>query len=262
MAFRRIAQHSAMTSLPISDLRQTAILLDVDGTIVDFAPTPREVFVSGELRKTLQRLHEGTSGALALVSGRPAKELDLLFAPLVLPVVGGHGAEIRTTTSGVVRRAAARPLPAELRRRLAEVAAAGPGIILEDKDYSLAIHYRLAPDKEDLIRKAVLAICEEHARGSVEVLPGKFVFEVKSVGFDKGTGVRELMSHAPFKGRQPVFIGDDTTDEAAFAVLPEFNGLGASVGRRIQGVADCFETPHDVRVWLEHIAQGAPAPAQ
>lgn len=255
------SQNLAMAHLPISDLRHVAILLDVDGTIVDFAPTPREVFVSVELRQTLQRLLDGTGGALALVSGRPAKELDLLFAPLLLPVVGGHGAEIRTSATGVLRRAAARPLPPDLRRRLAEIAAIGPGIILEDKDYSLAIHYRLAPDKEAVIRRAVLSICE-HAPGAVEVLPGKFVFEVKSAGFDKGTGVRELMSDPPFKGRQPVFVGDDTTDEAAFAVLPEFNGLGASVGRRVEGVAVCFDKPHDVRVWLDQISQGVPAPAQ
>jgi trehalose 6-phosphate phosphatase len=251
-----------MTDLPIPDLRQVAILLDVDGTIVDFAPTPREVFVSGKLRQTLQRLLERTGGALALVSGRPAKELDLLFAPLLLPVVGGHGAEIRTRATGAVRRAGARPLRRELRRRLATLAAAGAGIILEDKDYSLAIHYRLVPEKEAVIRESVLEICEKHAPASVEVLPGKFVFEVKSVGFDKGTGVRELMGHPPFKGRRPVFIGDDTTDEAAFAVIPEFNGFAASVGRRIAGVAECFETPHDVRIWLEQISQAEPAPAQ
>src|SRR5919205_3628574 len=100
-----------MTSLlSAPDLRQVAILLDVDGTIVDFAPTPREVFVSAALRSTLECLLERTGGALALVSGRPIKELDLLFAPLQLPVVGGHGAEVRPVADGPVDRGKAKPL--------------------------------------------------------------------------------------------------------------------------------------------------------
>jgi trehalose 6-phosphate phosphatase len=239
----------------INDLDRIAILLDVDGTLIDLAPTPREVFVSVELRRTLKRLFDRTGGALALVSGRPLKELDLLFAPLQLPIVGGHGAEIRLRPEGEVDRACAKPLDDALKRRLAVIAAEGRGIILEDKEYGLAIHYRLAPEKEQFVRDAVLAICEELAPDSVEVLPGKFVFEVKSAGFDKGTAVRYLMTQAPFKGRRPLFVGDDTTDEAALAVIPELGGVGASVGRRIAGVAACFETPHDVRVWLAELSQ-------
>jgi trehalose 6-phosphate phosphatase len=244
------------------DLGRDAILLDVDGTIVDIAPTPREVFVSGALRQTLQRLLERTAGALALVSGRPLKELDLLFAPLQLPIVGGHGAEIRGTPTGSVDRGKATPLRDEFKRRLATIATAGPGIILEDKDYSLAIHYRLAPEKEQLIREAVLAICEELEPASLEILPGKAVLEIKSAGFDKGTAVRQLMRQPPFAGRRPIFIGDDTTDEAAFAVMAEFDGMALSVGRRVADTAGCFDKPEDVRIWLEQISQPQAAAAQ
>jgi trehalose 6-phosphate phosphatase len=245
-----------MSRLPdILDLDRFAILLDVDGTLIDLAPTPREVFVSVELRRTLKTLFDRTGGALALVSGRPLKELDLLFAPLQLPIVGGHGAEIRLTPEGHVDRTRARPLDDALKRRLAVIAAEGRGIILEDKDYGLAIHYRLAPEKEQFVRDAVLAICEEFAPDSAEVLPGKFVFEIKSSGFDKGTAVRYLMTQPPFEGRRPFFIGDDTTDEAALAVMPELGGIGASVGRPIPGVSACFDTPHDVRTWLAELSQ-------
>ncbi|HKA74884.1 MAG TPA: trehalose-phosphatase [Xanthobacteraceae bacterium] len=243
------------------DLGQFAILLDVDGTLLDLAPTPREVFVSPQLRRVLQRLLERTGGALALVSGRPIEELDLLFAPLLLPIAGGHGAEIRLTPTGKVDRGKARPLPAALKRQLATIAAHGPGIILEDKEYSLAIHYRLAPEKEQTIRQAILAICEGQ-QAQVEILPGKAVFEIKSAGFDKGTAVRRLMGHKPFKARRPIFIGDDTTDEAALAVMPEFDGIGISVGRRIPGVSLCFDTPGEVRAWLEQVSQAEAIAAQ
>ena len=141
------------------------------------------------------------------------------------------------------------------------LAGGGPGILVEDKGYSIALHYRLAPEKEQFVRDAVLALSEE-LPDSFEVLPGKAVVEIKSAGFDKGTAVRRLMARPPFAGRRPLFIGDDATDEAAFAVLPEFDGVGISVGRRVPGVATCFDSPHDVRMWLEQISQVEKAPAE
>jgi trehalose 6-phosphate phosphatase len=71
---------------------------------------------------------------------------------------------------------------------------------------------------------------------------------------DRHTGIRNLMMHPPFRGRRPVFIGDDVTDESAFAVLPEFDGVGFSVGRRISGLAGCFPEPDDVRQWIYRVA--------
>ena len=251
---------SHLLAAPV-DLHQVAILLDVDGTIVDLAATPREVFVPDSLRATLRRLWERTEGALALVSGRPLADLDLLFAPLALPAVGVHGAEIRISAKARANHGRAKPMSDAVKRRFAAIAAAGPGILVEDKGYSIALHYRLAPEKEQFVRDAVLALSEE-LPDSFEVLPGKAVVEIKSAGFDKGTAVRRLMARPPFAGRRPLFIGDDATDEAAFAVLPEFDGVGISVGRRVPGVATCFDSPHDVRMWLEQISQVEKAPAE
>src|SRR5258706_4926642 len=140
-------------------LDQFAILLDVDGTILDLAPTPREVFVPHALRDTLARLQDRTGGAVAFVSGRPVSELDLIFSPLQLPAIGGHGAELRTVAGAAPE---APPLPAldpAVKRQLAAIAEAGPGIVLEDKGYSLALHYRLAPDKERAVREAAARVC-------------------------------------------------------------------------------------------------------
>jgi trehalose 6-phosphate phosphatase len=90
---------------------------------------------------------------------------------------------------------------------------------------------------------------------ALEVLAGKAVVEIKNFAFDKGTAIRELMQHAPFAGRKPVFVGDDKTDEAAFKVLPEFDGIAISVGRMVPGVATRFEAPSDVRRWLEDLCK-------
>jgi trehalose 6-phosphate phosphatase len=235
------------------DYRKTAILLDIDGTLLDLAPTPHDVRVPSTLRRTLERLHESTGGAVALVSGRSLSDIDLIFKPLKLSAIGGHGAEIRLA-NGSASCGGTPALDDEVKERFTDIAALAPEIIVEDKGYSVAIHYRLVPGKRRAIEDAVAAICAD-LPDSLEVLPGKAVIEIKKSGFNKGTAIRELMAHPPFAGRRPVFVGDDTTDETAFAVMPEFNGLAISVGRMVPGVAKRFETPSDVRRWLERIAK-------
>jgi trehalose 6-phosphate phosphatase len=237
------------------DIHQVAILLDIDGTLLDLAPTPDEVRVPPTLRRTLTTLHERSGGALALVSGRSLRDIDRIFSPLYVSAVGGHGAEIRLLPEGGAPHERIIPLDKKLRRRFADIAREGKGIIVEDKGYSLALHYRLVPERKRAVEDAVAAICAELPAAFVEVLPGKSVLEIKKVGFDKGTAIQYMMTQPPFAGRRPIFIGDDTTDESAFAVLPEFNGMAISVGRMVPGVAQRFEAPSDVRRWLERIAK-------
>jgi trehalose 6-phosphate phosphatase len=234
-------------------LGECAVLLDIDGTLLDLAPTPREVWVPPGLANTLKRLHEKTSGALALVSGRSLNDIDLIFAPEQFPAVGGHGAEMRVSSDSEAVAVHAPPMDKELKRRLAAIAKLSPGILLEDKGYSLALHYRLAPHAEKAIYEAVSLIRADLPSAPIEVLPGKCVCEIKHSGFTKATGVRELMTHEPFRGRRPFFIGDDVTDESVFAIMPDFGGLAFSVGRRAQGVAGHFDEPRDVRAWLARL---------
>jgi trehalose 6-phosphate phosphatase len=237
----------------VPHLNQTAILLDIDGTLLDLAPTPREVWVPPDLSKTLGRLLLRTSGALALVSGRSLNDIDLIFAPEQFPAVGGHGAEMRISTDSEAVATHAPPMDKELKRRLAAIAKLSPGILLEDKGYSLALHYRLAPHAERAIYEAVSLIRADLPNAPIEVLPGKCVCEIKHSGFNKASGVRELMTHEPFKGRRPLFVGDDVTDETVFALMPDMGGLAFSVGRRAKGVAGYFDDPGDVRAWLAHL---------
>src|SRR6201996_4592520 len=237
--------------LLVPHLSEVAILLDIDGTLLELKPTPREVFVPEGLSETLNGLMEKTSGALALVSGRSLNDIDLIFAPDLFPAVGGHGAEMRLGSSDEAVAVHAPPLDKELKRRLATIAKLSPGILLEDKGYSLALHYRLAPHAEKAIYEAVSLIRADLPNAPIEVLPGKCVCEIKHSGFNKASGVRELMTHEPFKGRRPVFIGDDVTDETVFAITPELGGLAFSVGRHANGVAGRFDTPSDVRAWLK-----------
>ncbi|MGH6665631.1 MAG: trehalose-phosphatase [Pseudolabrys sp.] len=236
------------------DPRSIALLLDVDGTLIDFGPSPGEVHVSDDLRDSLARLSRATGGAIALVSGRPIADLDALFAPLKLPAIGCHGAEMRLHDGDVVSTAA--PLPDDLRRNLAQAATPDSGVIVEDKGYSLALHYRKAPQHEERLRSHIAAGRAAFPGEATEVLPGKAVFEVKRANINKADGVRALMRHPPFAGRTPVFIGDDVTDESVFAALPALNGKGFSVGRQLVGLAGVFGKPEDVRRALQRLAAG------
>lgn len=247
-----IANDPAMDVFAKLDLKTVALLLDVDGTMVDIGPSPAEVQVSAPLLESLRRLFDLTDGAVALVSGRPIGDLDRLFSPLQLPAIGGHGAEMRLRDNEVFYWA--KPLPRELRQRLAE--AAGTDIVVEDKNYSLALHYRKAPHEAERLRRHVTASRTAFPSEPTELLLGKAMLEIKRPGISKGDSIRKLMAHPPFAGRMPVFIGDDVTDESVFEVLPEIGGKGFSVSRYFPGLTGTFKNPAQVRSALQFLANG------
>jgi trehalose 6-phosphate phosphatase len=246
-----VASNNAVDDFAALDLAQVALLLDVDGTLIDIGPSPFEVHVPEALCRSLDRVLERTGGALALVSGRPIRDLDKLFSPLKLPAIGGHGAEMRLRAGDAVPAAAM--LPDALRRQLAQ--AAKDGVVVEDKGYSVALHYRQTPRQEAPLRAAIEKALAAFPGGPIELLLGKAMFEVKHSGVSKGEAVRKLMTQAPFAGRMPVFVGDDVTDESVFAVLPSLRGKGYSVGRQFGGLTGIFATPGEVREALSRLAQ-------
>jgi trehalose 6-phosphate phosphatase len=235
------------------DLRAVAVLLDVDGTILDMAITPSSVVVTDSLRSVLDHLHARCEGALALVSGRLIRNLDALFAPLRLPAIGGHGAEMRLAAGGTTQMRRAAVIGSSLRELICAAAASDPRIIVEDKGTSLAVHYRLAPQLGPTLKTKVAAILDRVGSRGLEIMEGQAVLEIKPIGFSKGEAVLELMKHPPFAHRKPVFVGDDTTDETVFKVLPSLDGIGYSVERPMAGASGVFDSPRDVRRWLAQL---------
>jgi trehalose 6-phosphate phosphatase len=232
----------------------TALFLDIDGTLLDLARTPDRVKVPRELLRTLEKLSGHLSGALAFVSGRSLESIDKLFAPFRPAAIGTHGGEIRGVDGSVAR---SQPLPENVVEIFTGLAEHIPGLLLEDKRSALALHYRLAPEA----RPVLLSAMEQHAQlfesEKVHILQGKAVIEARPMGIDKGTAVMELVRQKPFLGRAVLFGGDDTTDLDVFRILPRLGGTGFSVGQQFPGADHVFESPLEVRRWLTEMAAEA-----
>jgi trehalose 6-phosphate phosphatase len=231
-----------------------AWFFDLDGTLVDIASSPSAVAVPEGLVSTLIALRLASHGALAVLSGRPAQNVRSLLEPLRPAAAGLHGLEIVRPDG--LRQSARKPLPpvGGLRKMLQDNVVSIPGVEFENKGAALAIHFRQASQSEGMIRDLVSAAVEKN-RG-FEVMEGKMVLEVRPQGFHKGTALREFMAMEPFIGRVPVVIGDDQTDEDAFAEAQSMGGITVHVGPELHTAAQwTIESPVALRLWLAEAAE-------
>jgi trehalose 6-phosphate phosphatase len=193
-------------------LAGVALFLDFDGTLVELAETPDAIRVSPELPKLLARLGDRLDGRLAIISGRAIGDLERYLSCRGLAVSGSHGLELRLSDGSLVPLAAPRGLD-QARERVGRFAEALPGILIEDKPFSIAVHYRRAPEREAHVRAFMDGLA---AATGLVVQQGKMVTELRPAGADKGDAVRAFMAEPPFAGARPLFVGDDLTDEDAF----------------------------------------------
>jgi trehalose 6-phosphate phosphatase len=231
------------------------VFLDVDGTLLELADTPDAVHVSGSLINLLEMLDRGLDGALALVSGRPLDELDRLFWPVQLAAAGVHGAERRKPDGTVERAPVDRDALAQVRQAFSAFAAAHTGALVEDKGFGVTLHYRLAPALADEVR-ALGAEWAGRVGDDFQLLDGKMVVELRARSATKGTALRQFLAESPFSGRRAVYLGDDVTDEDAFAAVNELGGIAVVVGER-QPSAARFRLPDvaAVHTWLAGLAE-------
>jgi trehalose 6-phosphate phosphatase len=230
----------------------TALLLDIDGTLLDLARTPERVKVPHDLLEALQKLCRQLSGALAFVSGRSLESIDRLFAPFQPAAIGAHGGEIRSVDGHIIR---IERLAEPVREIFVSLAGNIPGLLLEDKGCALALHYRLAPEARPVLVSAMKKHAKLLAAEKVQILHGKAVIEARPQGVDKGVAVGALAAQKPFAGRVILFGGDDATDLDVFRVLPQLGGRGFSVGRHFPGAEFVFDSPRSVRKWLARTAE-------
>jgi trehalose 6-phosphate phosphatase len=230
--------------------QEIGLFLDVDGTLLDFAPHPEAVAVPRDLVATLAAVERRLAGALALISGRRIAALDRLFAPLRLRASGVHGAEIRCSRDGGGRMPTEHRMPPEVWPDLIRLLERFPGTFAEDKRASFAVHFRRAACSAEELGAALARLISEFPGFNLELAAGNFVFEIWRSGFDKGKAIEKFMTKRPFLDRRPVFIADDALDRAGFDAVLARGGLAYSVGRELPGLSGCFSEPAAVRAWL------------
>lgn len=207
--------------------RRSAFFFDFDGTLVAIAPRPDLVAVEPQVREVLAALWEQFGGALAIVTGRPLDVVDGYMAPLRLAIAAEHGSVRRDAVGGMHLDEGNAEAVEAAHAALEAFAKDKPGLLLERKSSSIALHYRARPELQAACEDAVETVVA--ANPELVILPGKMVFELKPKGIDKGEAVRAFLGESPFLGRTPVFIGDDVTDEHAFAVVNALGGISIKI---------------------------------
>lgn len=227
-----------------------AYFFDIDGTLVDIAATPVGLRIERDLSRLVAALYRATGGAVALISGRAIADIDRMFPDVRMPVAGQHGVERRDAAGRISHHAFPASRLDDVRRTLAEAVARHPGLMLEDKGLSLALHYRNAPRMGGYAHRLLRSM---HVRmgSDYSLLAGKRVVEMKPAGRDKGEAVLEFMHEEPFRGRVPVFIGDDITDEHGFAMVNRLHGYSVKVGSGSTVARWRLPSVRAVQHWLE-----------
>lgn len=234
------------------DLSRDALFLDLDGTLAPIAPRPRDVGADSARNRLLAALARRLDGRLAVVSGRAIEDIDRILDGAVRAVAGVHGLT-RRSGGGLVVAAPPHPGLARARRAFERFAAGHPGLLVEDKAVSVALHYRAAP----ACREGALALADRLARETgLAAQPGAAVVELRTPGPGKGDAVAAFLAEPPFTGCRPVFVGDDLTDEDAFGFVERVGGLGVLVGpARDTAASHRLADVAAVLAWLEEIAR-------
>jgi len=186
-------------------------------------------------------------GAVAIVTGRQLQSVDGLLKPLLLPGAGLHGVELRLDERGVIGS------PAKLGdvgEQLRTLFGDQGSVWVEDKGAAVAVHFRKAPERAGEVERVMRAAVRTM---DAEVIGGKFIYEARPRGINKGSAVRALMNAAPFKGRTAVYIGDDTTDEDGILAAQALGGMGIKVGEGTTAARFRLADPRAVRSWLENL---------
>ena len=230
---------------------QYGFYFDFDGTLAELQPRPDQVALLTERRRLLARLQIISEGAVALISGRSLAELDTLTTPLRFALGGVHGAERRDINGQLFSVSLPAALVEQLRPQLQAVIQRFPGTLLEDKGMAFAIHYRAVEHAGPAVYQAVARLASAYPELALQ--PGKCVVEIRPSGVSKGDTLAAFMNESPFKGRIPLFIGDDITDESAFQVVNQCGGISIKVGEGQTVARYRLNSVTAVYLWLARV---------
>ena len=209
-------------------LGETALFLDLDGTLAPIKARPQDVAPEPRRTRLLGQLIRRLDGRLAVVSGRTLEDIDRILEGCVVPVAAVHGLVLRDPKTRITATPAHRGVT-RAAHDLRAFAARDSCLIVEEKGLSVALHYRLAAQHGEDARA-----CAREIAGQIglSLQEGDMVEELRTPGPSKGDSVRTFMALSPFAGARPVFVGDDATDEDGFGAAQALGGIGVAVGRR------------------------------
>lgn len=241
---------------PRLPLSRYALFLDLDGTLLEFAPRPQAVRADAALLALLRSLAARSEGALALVSGRSIPSLDAVTAPERFCASGLHGFE-RRDASGASHQHSAPPAASldSLRELMRGWVGKHPTLFLEDKGVGLALHYRGAPELREFVEYSFGTVPDLGAQG-LRIQHGHMVAEVVPASVNKGSALAEFMREPPFRDRLPLYLGDDLTDEPAFHWVNLAGGTSVVVNpRRPSAASAALPGVTAVHAWLSGLLE-------
>lgn len=242
------------TPLPTLSARRSALFLDFDGTLAELAARPDAVQIPPDLPRLLDALHRRLGGAMAIVTGRARADLQRWLPVQRWPGAYEHGA-VRVGADGTERVAQGIDLRG-VTDAVRAFAARHEGLLLEVKQTSLSLHYRLAPGLGPACTEVMARAIEGHP--GLRLMGGKAVVEIKPAQVGKGRAIEAFMAEPPFAGRSPCFAGDDVTDEDGFAAVQALGGEAIKVGEGPSRAHRRCPHPQALRAWL-HQALETPA---
>lgn len=230
------------------NLSEAALFLDLDGTLAPIAARPQDVLADPRRTRLLDQLKAGLDGRLAVVSGRTLADIDRILEGRITCVAAVHGL-VRRDCDGSRHDAEPHPALGKVVDALRRFAVRDPGLIVEEKGASVALHFRMAQAHGPAARILARRLAAETG---LTLQDGDMVEELRTPGAAKGDSIRAFMASQAFRDSQPVFAGDDVTDEHGFAAVERLGGFGVLVGRpRATAARFGLRSVEDLMAWLE-----------
>ncbi|WP_291370215.1 MULTISPECIES: trehalose-phosphatase [unclassified Acinetobacter] len=222
--------------------KQYCLFLDIDGTLSEFHPDPAQSFIPQTTLKTLQQLSDSNVSVIFL-TGRSVEIASKLLFPLDLPIAGTHGLEIKMDEHTQFNISSDEINFSLLQQDIQKRCEPYPQVLIENKSYSVALHYRQCPELAEIAKTIAEEVLDSYP--GFKINEGKYVFELVPKQADKGQAIQTILDYLNFNHVLPLFIGDDITDESGFKTINQYQGISIKVGSepthahyRLKNVAD------------------------
>ncbi|OTU46608.1 trehalose-phosphatase [Acinetobacter pittii] len=203
------------------------MFLDIDGTLAPFQINPEHSFIPNTTLEIIKKITKLNIPVIA-ITGRDVDTASKLLHPIEVPIAGLHGLDIYFDSGNYIRPDLSQINFEKLKQDIQKSCEKHPELLIEDKKYSIALHYRKNPDLENHAINIMQQINLNHPH--LKINKGKFVIELIPNQADKGKAIKTILNHLNLPSVFPIFIGDDLTDESGFVFINQQSGLTIKVG--------------------------------